>query len=85
MSLQIEIPEPLAEIVTNAAKSRGASPEDLVLQAVADSVDPLGRLRNLAAPVAERLKELGETEDDAVEFFEEVKHDLRRQRRNASP
>lgn len=85
MSLHIEIPEPLAAQVATAAKSRGASPEELVLQAVADSVDPLARLRKLAAPIGDRLKELGETEDDAVEYFEEVKHDLRRQRRAPQP
>jgi hypothetical protein len=85
MPLHVEIPEPLAAQVADAAKLRGASPEELVLQAVADSVDPLARLRKLAAPIAERLRELGETEDDAVEFFEEVKHDLRQQRRAAQP
>jgi len=85
MPLHVEIPDPLAAQVADAARSRGASPEELVLQAVADSVDPLARLRKLAAPIAERLQELGETEDDAVEFFENVKHDLRRQRRAAQP
>ena len=85
MPLNIQIPEPLAAQVTDAAKSRGASPEEVVLQAVADSVDPLARFRKLAAPVAERLHELGETEDDAVEFFEEVKHDLRHKRRVSQP
>ena len=85
MSLHVEIPEPLAAQVADAAKSRGASPLQLVLQAVADSVDPLSRLRKLASPVAERLHELGETEDDAVEYFEAVKHDLRLKRRVAQP
>lgn len=85
MSLHVEIPEPLAAQVANAAKSRGASPEELVLQAVADSVDPLARLRKLTTPIADRLKALGESEDDAVEYFEEIKHDLRRQRRIAQP
>ncbi|MDX1963910.1 MAG: hypothetical protein SFX18_12205 [Pirellulales bacterium] len=83
MPLHVEIPEPLAAQVADAAKSRGASPEEFILQAVADSVDPLARLRKLALPITERLQELGETEDDAVEFFEQIKHDLRRQRRTA--
>jgi hypothetical protein len=85
MSLQIEIPEPLAEKVEQAAQQQGRTATDVVLDAVAERLDPLARLRHLTAPIAERLEELGETEDDAVEFFEEVKHDLRRQRRNASP
>ncbi|MGL4512428.1 MAG: hypothetical protein ACRCT8_05000 [Lacipirellulaceae bacterium] len=78
--MNVEIPEPLAAQVADFAKLRGASPTEVVLQAVADSVDPLSRLRALATPVAERLRELGESEDDAVEFFEGVKHDVRHRR-----
>ncbi len=85
MSIDIRIPEPLAGQVADAAKSQGTSPEALVLQAVADSVDPLAKLRRLAQPIAARLHELGETEDEAVEYFEQIKHDLRQQRRAAKP
>ena len=85
MPLHVEIPEPLAGQVADAARSRGATPEELVLQAVADSIDPLARLRKLAAPIANRLQELGETEDDAVEYFEEIKHELRQKRRASKP
>ncbi len=55
MSIDIRIPEPLAGQVADAAKSQGTSPEALVLQAVADSVDPLAKLRRLAQPIAARL------------------------------
>lgn len=83
MSIHIEIPEPLAEKVTQAAKFQGRSPEDIVLEAVAKRFDPFARLDELMAPVRERIKELGETEDDVVEYFEQVKHELRRERRAA--
>ncbi|MEX2169113.1 MAG: hypothetical protein WD851_07370 [Pirellulales bacterium] len=81
MSIQVEIPEPLAGKVAEAARVQGRSPAEVVLEAVAKRLDPLARFNELMAPVHERLKELGETEDDAVEYFEQVKHELRRARR----
>jgi hypothetical protein len=81
MSIHIEIPEPLAEKVAQAAKMQGKSPEDVVLEAVAQRLEPLARLDELMSPVHERMKELGESEDEVVEYFEKVKHELRRERR----
>jgi hypothetical protein len=78
MTIHVEIPEPLAEKVARAAKSQGKSSEDVVLEAVARVLDPFARLDELMAPVYERMKALGISEDEAVEDFEEVKHDLRR-------
>jgi hypothetical protein len=83
MSIHIEIPEPLAEKVTRAAKSQGKSPEDVVLEAVAKRIDPFARLHELMTPVYDRMKELGITEDEAVEDFEAEKHAMRRERRAA--
>ncbi len=84
MSLQVEIPEPLAAKVAAAAKSQGKSPEALVLEAVETKLNPLARLDELMTPVRARIAELGETEDDVMDFLEEVKHDMRRERRAAS-
>lgn len=83
MSIHIEIPDPLAEKVTQAAKSQGKSPEDVVLEAVATKLNPLARLDELMAPVRERMKELGITEDEAVEDFEREKHAMRKERQAA--
>ena len=83
MSIQIEIPEPLAEKVARAAKSQGKSSQDIVLEAVADKLNPLTRLHELMAPVYERMKELGISEDEAVEDFDAEKHALRKERRAA--
>lgn len=85
MSIHIEIPEPLAQKVARAAKSQGKAPEDVVLEAVTQCVDPLAALRLKMQPVYQRLAELGITEDEAVEDFERIKHELRRQRRAAAP
>jgi hypothetical protein len=83
MSIHVEIPEPLATKVTDAAKSQGKSPEDVVLDAVAKTIDPLAQLHEMMAPVYDRMKELGISEDDAVEDFEAEKHAMRRERRAA--
>ncbi len=83
MTIHVEIPDPLAAKVAVIAKSTGKSPEDVVLDAVAKQIDPLASLNERLAPIHERLRELGETEDEAVEFFEQVKHELRRERRAA--
>lgn len=83
MSIHVEIPEPLAAKVTDAAKSQGKSPEDLVLDAVAKNIDPLADIHELMIPVYNRMKELGISEEDAVEEFEAEKHAMRRERRAA--
>jgi hypothetical protein len=83
MSLQIEIPEPLAEKVEQAAQRQGRTATDVVLDAVAERLDPLARLDQLMAPVYQRIQELGISEDEAVEDFEAEKHALRRERRAA--
>jgi hypothetical protein len=84
MTIQVSISEPLAGKVADAAKSQGKSPEDFVLAAIATQVDPLGRFDEVMAPVRQHLSEIGETEDDATDYFETVKHELRRQRRAAT-
>jgi len=80
MSIQLTIPDPLAAKVSQAAKLQGKSPEEIVLEAIAQRLDPLARLDELMAPVRERMKELGITEDEAVEDFEREKHAMRAER-----
>jgi hypothetical protein len=82
MSIHVEIPDPLAAQVAIFATSKGKTPEDVVLDAVARQVDPLAHLREVMAPVYRRMEELGITEDEAVEDFETEKHAMRRERRD---
>jgi hypothetical protein len=84
MSIQLTIPDPLAAKVSQAAKLQGKSPEEIVLEAIAQRLDPLARLDELMAPVRERMKELGITEDEAVEDFEREKHAMRAERQATS-
>jgi hypothetical protein len=83
MSIHVEIPEPLAEKVSQAAKSQGKSSQEIVLEAVANKFDPLAHLDEVLAPIREAFQASGESEDDAVEYFEQVKHEMRRERRAA--
>lgn len=84
MSIQVEIPEPLAAKVQQAAERQGRTPADVVLDAVAQRLDPLARFDQLMAPVYQRMQELGVSEDEAVEDFEAEKHALRKERQAAS-
>ncbi len=83
MSIHVEIPEPLAGQVTQAAKTQGKTPEDVVLETIQTRFNAFARLDELMAPVRQRIAELGETEEDVVEFFEKVKHEKRQERRMA--
>lgn len=83
MSLHLTIPDPLAAKVTAAAESQGKRPEELVIEAIETKLNPLARLDELMAPVRARIAELGESEDDVMDFLEEVKHDLRKERQAA--
>lgn len=82
MSLHVEIPEPLAARVAEKARSQGKSPQDLVLQAVTQSVDPFARLDELAAPDRFAAEE---TDEEMSEYLEKAKHRLRQERRTARP
>ena len=83
MTIHVDIPEPLAGKIADAARSLGKTAEDIVLEAVAKRVDPLAEIHELMAPVYERMKVLGISEDEAVEDFEAMKHALRKERRGA--
>jgi hypothetical protein len=80
MSLHLVIPDPLAAKVAQAAKLQGKSPEDIVLEAIAKRLDPLGRLNEALAPIREAFQASGLSEDEAVELFEAEKHAMRRER-----
>ena len=83
MSIHVEIPGPLAEKVAQAAKFQDKSAEAVVLEADPTKLDPLARLDEVLAPIREAFQVSGLTEDEAVEDFERVKHEMRRERQAA--
>ena len=85
MTIHIEIPQQLADKVARLAETQGKSLEDVVLEAVAQRVDPLGRLNTALAPIRQAFENSGLTEDEAVDIFEAEKHALRAERQAATP
>jgi hypothetical protein len=85
MTIHVAIPDPLAAKVARAAKTQGKSPEDVVLEAVAERVDPLSRLNLLLTPVRQAFEESRLTEDEAVDLFEAEKHAMRAERQTGKP
>jgi hypothetical protein len=77
MTIHVDIPEPLAEKIARAAKAQSKSPEAVVLESVAQQLDPLSRLNTAVAPIRQAFAESGLTEDEAVDLFEAEKHLLR--------
>jgi hypothetical protein len=67
-------------MVARVAKSQGKSPEAVVLEAVANQLDPMARLNVALAPIRKAFQESGLSEDEAVELFEAEKHAMRRER-----
>jgi predicted DNA-binding protein len=80
MTIHIEIPDPLAQRIAEAAKSQGKTPEAVVLEAVETKLNPLSALEEMLAPVYKRMEELGESEDETAEYLEKVKHEIRKER-----
>jgi hypothetical protein len=83
MAIQLEIPDYLAEELQRVATSRGRSAEEVALAAIQKELEPFARLDELMAPAYAAMQDAGITEDEAVEDFEQLKHDLRRERRAA--
>jgi hypothetical protein len=83
MSILLEIPDGLAGELERVAKSRGSSAKEVALAAIEKEVEPFARLDELMTPSYAAMQAAGITEDEAVEDFERVKHQLRAERRAA--
>jgi hypothetical protein len=81
MTIMLKIPDRLAGELERMAKSRGRSAEEIALAAIQKELEPFARLDELMAPTYAALQSAGITEDEAVEEFEQLKYDLRRERR----
>jgi hypothetical protein len=83
MTIVLEIPDRLAGELERVARSRGRSAEEIALAAIEKEIEPFARLDDLMAPTYAAMQSAGITEDEAVEDFERVKHQLRAERRAA--
>jgi hypothetical protein len=76
MTIELEIPDQLAEELRRVAKSRGRSAEEVALAAIQKELAPFARLDELMASTYAALESAGISEDEAVEEFEQVKASL---------
>jgi metal-responsive CopG/Arc/MetJ family transcriptional regulator len=81
VTIQVQIPDDLAAALNRIAVSRGKSVEEVALSAIQRDVEPFTHLDEIMAPTYAAMNARDETEDDAVEFFETIKHEIRHERR----
>jgi hypothetical protein len=84
MTIEIQLPNDLAEGLARLAKQSGLSEEQIALSAIRHRVSPFADIDRLMAPTYAAMKSAGIDEDDAVEIFEAEKHALRRERQAES-
>jgi predicted transcriptional regulator len=80
-TIQLTIPDEVAAALVRVAESQGRSAEEIAVEAIQKQLDPFARLDGLMAPSYAAMEGAAITEDEAVEHFERVKHELRQARR----
>jgi len=83
MSLQVTIPDELAERLQARAATVGTAAEILVIDAIRRQIAADEAGEELLAPVREAFAHSGLTEDEAVDLFESEKHAMRSERRKS--
>ena len=81
MSLMIEVPDDLAAQLQERAAAIGSIPEKVAIIAIKQQLRANDLLEKSLAPVRQAFRESGMTEDELSDLLEEVKHDMRRERR----
>jgi predicted transcriptional regulator len=81
MSLMIEVPDDLAAQLQERAAAIGSIPEKVAIIAIEQQLRANEQLEKSLAPVRQAFLESGMTEDELSDLLEEVKHDMRRERR----
>lgn len=80
MAIQLNISDELEQALRVRAGAHGRTIEEEALEAIRRSMRVYERDAQLA-PIRQAFAESGMTEDEAVDFFEEEKHAMRRERR----
>lgn len=78
MTMHVEIPDDLAELVNKQAAATGSDPEAVAIRAMRITLLSDAKLTETLRPVCEAFAQSGMTEDEAVELFEQEKHAMRR-------
>ena len=78
MSMHVEIPDDVAELVAKRAAETGAAPEQVAIRAIRTTLLSDEKLAETLRPIREAFERSEMTEDEAVELFEQEKHAMRR-------
>lgn len=78
MSMHVEIPDDVAQLVQKKAAETGTAPEQVAIRAIRTTLLNDEKLSESLRPIREAFDQSGMTEDEAVELFETEKHSLRR-------
>ena len=81
MSMQIEIPDPIAKGLEERAAIVGTTPEELALAAIKREIASAQDLDTIFATTRRAFAESGMSEDDSFDFLEVEKHASRSERR----
>jgi hypothetical protein len=81
MSLQLTIPDPLAEELEARAAAIGTSASQIALAAIQRELAAGPTLEELLAPVRKAYEDSGMSEDESFDFLEAEKHAMRAERR----
>lgn len=81
MSINLIIPDPLAQQLAAVATAASTTPEKVALAAIERDLAEQRRLNESLAPIHAAFGATGLTEDEAVALFEAEKHELRSERR----
>jgi hypothetical protein len=80
MTLNLDIPDELAEELARNAQAAGKTPEEVAVIAIRRNLLAAAKLKQALAPVREAFKNSGLAEDEAVDMFEAEKHAMRHER-----
>ncbi|MEQ8208934.1 MAG: hypothetical protein RH917_03810 [Lacipirellulaceae bacterium] len=80
MSMQVTLPDDVADLVSRRAATMGSTPEDVAVSAIRSSLSQaaMAELDEVLRPIRKAFDASGMTEDELSDLLEEEKHAMRR-------
>jgi len=78
MTMHVEIPDDVAQLVAKRAAETGAPPEQIAIGAIRTSLLSDEKLAETLRPIQEAFENSGMTEDELGDLLEDEKHAMRR-------
>jgi hypothetical protein len=80
MTLTIDLPPELEEVLRQHAERSGQDVKEFVIRAVREKIAKARTFDQLCAPFAQAVEQTGISEDEFDRFFEEVREDIWREK-----